>query len=34
MQFNSIYPDCEELIKITTSIQLSMKNKINERKTR
>ena len=32
-QFNSIYPDCEELIKITTSIQLSMKNKINERKT-
>jgi len=33
-QFNSIYPDCEELIKITTSIQLSMKNKINERKTR
>ncbi|MBQ9336669.1 MAG: four helix bundle protein [Lentisphaeria bacterium] len=33
-QFNSIYLDCEELIKITTSIQLSMKNKINERKTR
>ena len=33
-QFNSIYPDCEELIKITTSIQLSMRNKINERKTR
>lgn len=33
-QFNSIYPDCEELIKITTSIQLSMKNKINERKTK
>ena len=33
-QYNSIYPDCEELIKITTSIQLSMKNKINERKTR
>ncbi len=33
-QFNSIYSDCEELIKITTSIQLSMKTKINERKTR
>ncbi len=33
-QFGSIYLDCEELIKITTSIQLSMKNKINERKTK
>ena len=27
-------PDCEELIKITTSIQFFMKIKINERKTR
>lgn len=33
-QFSSIYLDREELIKIITSIQLSMKNQINERKTR
>ena len=33
-QFDSIYPDCEELVKITTSIQHSMKNKINERRSR
>ena len=33
-EFDSIGLDCEELIKITTSIQFFMKIKINERKTR
>ena len=30
-QFKSIYPDCSELVKLTGSIQLSMRNKTNSK---
>ena len=33
-QFASIHPDCEELVKLTSSIQFTMKNKLNGRKTK
>lgn len=33
-QFASIHSDCEELVKLTSSIQFTMKNKLNERKTK